>query len=563
MVRFIKAAALFASAISATEQPKTVAYSTPQVPEGAHLFESFDAGIPASFVKTSGNKQDEDGGKYSGEIVAEAAQSNALEGDLSMVLKSKAKHHGIAANLAQPFSFVDEDTFVMQYEVNFQDGIECGGAYVKLLSDEEGLDLSNFDDKTRFTFMFGPDKCSSDYKLHFIYNYKNPSGEFEEKHLKTKPKADVLKPAYTDAKPHLFRLVVNKDSTFVVSMDSKVVSSGSLLGDLEPSINPPAEIVDETDSKPEDWDDREMIADPDAVKPDDWDESAPKQIVDENAKMPSDWREDLEALMDDPEAVMPEDWDEEMDGEYVPAQIDNPECKGISGCGVWEPPMIKNPAYKGKWAPKKIKNPAYKGVWKPRMIANPDYFEDASPFSSAVNIKAMAVEVWTMSKDILFDNFYIGNSVADADKIVAATFIKKQQQAKLNEPSLMEKTMKAAEENKTVVYVITAILGIPVLYILYKMMFKKKVEEAKEEEEEEKAPEAEYDMVDEEEEEETKEATEENEEIGAGDSKIEQSEDEKPKKADSESDAEESSDDEPEPESKPALRQRKTRTRAD
>lgn len=558
MVRFVRAAAILASAISASEQPKTVAYNTPQVPEGAHLFESFDAGIPASFVKTSGNKQDEDGGKYSGEIVAEAALSNALEGDLSMVLKSKAKHHGIAANLAQPFSFVDEEAFVMQYEVNFQDGIECGGAYVKLLSDEEGLDLSNFDDKTKFTFMFGPDKCSSDYKLHFIYNYKNPSGEFEEKHLKTKPKADVLKPAYTDAKPHLFRLVVNKDSTFEVSMDKKIVSSGSLLTDMDPSINPPAEIVDESDSKPEDWDDREMISDPDAVKPEDWDESAPKQIVDESAKMPSSWREDLEPLMDDPEAIMPEDWDEEMDGEYVPPQVDNPECKGI-GCGAWEPPMIKNPAYKGKWAAKKIKNPAYKGVWKARMIANPDYFEDASPFSSAVNIKAMAVEVWTMSKDILFDNFYLGNSVLDADAIAAATFSKKVEQAKLNEPSLMEKTMKAAEENKTVVYVITAILGIPVLYILYKMLFKKKVEDVKEEEEEEKAPEAEYDMVDEEEE---NEAEEETEEIGAGDSKIEESAEES-KKVESESENEESdSDDEPEPETK-TLRQRKTRTRAD
>merc|ERR1739847_222591 len=174
-----------------------------------------------------------------------------------------------------------------------------------------------------------------------------------------------------------------------------------------------------------------------------------------------------------------------------------------------------------------------------------------------------------MSKDILFDNFYIGNSLSDADKIVAATFAKKIEQAKLNEPSLMEKTMKAAEENKTIVYVITAILGIPVLYILYKMLFKKKAEEVKEEEEEEKAPEAEYDMVDDEEEEEENEVAEENEEIGAGDSKIEEKSesDEKPKKEseseeEDDDDDEESSDDEPVRETN-NLRQRKTRTRAD
>lgn len=29
----------------------------------------------------------------------------------------------------------------IRYEVNFQDGIDCGGAYIKLLSDSPNLDL--------------------------------------------------------------------------------------------------------------------------------------------------------------------------------------------------------------------------------------------------------------------------------------------------------------------------------------------------------------------------------------------------------------------------------------
>lgn len=37
--------------------------------------------------------------------------------------------------------------------------------------------------------------------------------------------------------------------------------------DLTPSINPPKEIDDPTDSKPSDWVDEEMITDPDAKKP--------------------------------------------------------------------------------------------------------------------------------------------------------------------------------------------------------------------------------------------------------------------------------------------------------
>ena len=50
--------------IFAEKELKKVEYSTPEVPAGAHLFESFDAGLPDSFIKTSGSKQDEDGEKY-------------------------------------------------------------------------------------------------------------------------------------------------------------------------------------------------------------------------------------------------------------------------------------------------------------------------------------------------------------------------------------------------------------------------------------------------------------------------------------------------------------------
>jgi calnexin len=40
-------------------------------------------------------------------------------------------------------------------------------------------------------------------------------------------------------------------------IDNKLINSGNLLEDMEPSIIPPKEIIDETDRKPNDWDDRE------------------------------------------------------------------------------------------------------------------------------------------------------------------------------------------------------------------------------------------------------------------------------------------------------------------
>merc|ERR1719162_2219695 len=74
--------------------------------------------------------------------------------------------------------------------------------------------------------------------------------------------------------------------------------------------------------------------------------------------------------------------------------------------GKWNPPTISNPKYKGKWSAPKVDNPAYKGVWKPRQIANPDYFEDKAP-CILPKIDSVGIDIWTMQKGILFDNFVI------------------------------------------------------------------------------------------------------------------------------------------------------------
>lgn len=85
------------------------------------------------------------------------------------MLKSKARHAAVAAELSEPFYFKDKP-LVVQYEVNFQEGQECGGAYLKLLTLAPGHeDLKKFHDKTPYTIMFGPDKCGNDHK---VYNIK-------------------------------------------------------------------------------------------------------------------------------------------------------------------------------------------------------------------------------------------------------------------------------------------------------------------------------------------------------------------------------------------------------
>lgn len=53
--------------------------------------------------------------------------------------------------------------------------------------------------------------------------------------------------------------------------------------DFTPSVNPPKEIDDPKETKPEDWVDEAKIVDPEATKPEDWDEEAPREILDESA----------------------------------------------------------------------------------------------------------------------------------------------------------------------------------------------------------------------------------------------------------------------------------------
>jgi calnexin len=77
-----------------------------------------------------------------------------------------------------------------------QNPIECGGAYLKLLTHQKDdkFDPEKFDDKTPYTIMFGPDKCGATNKVHFIFRHKHPkTGQYEEKHLKTTPMARITK----------------------------------------------------------------------------------------------------------------------------------------------------------------------------------------------------------------------------------------------------------------------------------------------------------------------------------------------------------------------------------
>lgn len=289
--------------------------------------------------------------------------------------------------------------------------------------------------------MFGPDKCGSTNKVHLIIRHKSPlTGKIEEKHLKTPPaiKDDDLTHVYT-------AILYPGNSSYAVLIDGVEKKSGSLFEDFEPPFNPPKEISDPDDSKPEDWVDEARIPDPTASKPDDWDEDAPMMMDDEDAEKPEGWLDDEADEIDDLEAAKPEDWDDEEDGDWEPPKISNPKCADAPGCGEWKRPQKPNPDYKGKWSAPMIDNPAYKGVWKPRDIPNPDYYEDSEPLSHIGSVGAVAVEIWTMDEGYFFDNVVVSNSVQEAAEIRSKTWGPKHE---VEEAAAAEKKAKEEEEEK-------------------------------------------------------------------------------------------------------------------
>jgi calnexin len=382
----------------------TVAYVAPST-DGLHWVETFDGDVWSRWANSKVEK-------YNGAFKVEKRKTEALTGDVGLLVPDEAKHYGIAATFP-PLEGQSGVPFMVQFEVRFQDSLSCGGSYLKLY-DSEGKEASEFKDDTRYVIMFGPDKCGSTDKVHFILQHKNPkSGAWEEKHCKDPPSVP------NDSNTHLYGLVIKPDNSFEIMVDGEVKTSGNLLTSMQPPVNPPKEIDDPTDSKPEDWVENKKMDDPTASKPDDWDEDAPMQIVDPKAEKPAGWLDDAELKIADPAAKKPEDWDEDEDGEWEAPIIDNPACK--VGCGKWEPPRISNPAYKGKWHAPMIDNPAYIGVWKARQIANPDYFEDETP-ALLPTISAVGIDIWTMSKGIIFDNILVATDAKKASAFADQTF---------------------------------------------------------------------------------------------------------------------------------------------
>jgi calnexin len=248
--------------------------------------------------------------KYKDQPIMIAPASNPILGfeeDKGLKLTQEMKYYAFGAKFAQPLETkLNTDDVVIQYEVKLEEGLACGGAYVKLPRATPDLDMTLINNDTPYSIMFGPDKCGNNNKVHFILQFQNPiTLEWEEKHF------NETISVKNDKKVHLYTLVLSADNSFDILVDSHSAKKGNLLTHMVPPINPPLTIPDTADSKPLTWVDAAEIEDPSVEKPADWDEEAPRKIPDLKAVKPVGWADDAPEKISDPEAQKPGDWDDE------------------------------------------------------------------------------------------------------------------------------------------------------------------------------------------------------------------------------------------------------------
>lgn len=179
--------------------------------------------------------------------------------------------------------------FVVQFSAKNEQGLNCGGAYIKLLSGE--VDVEKFSGQTPYKIMFGPDVCGATRRVHVILE-RDGQGRMIKKQI------DFT----NDSLTHMYTLILSQPSqTYRVLIDGAEVAAGSVLEDFEDMTAQPAQIPDPNAVKPANWVDEAQIPDPSDSKPEDWDEN--------------------------------EEWN--------PRLMENPEYKG-----EWSAPLIANPDFK-------------------------------------------------------------------------------------------------------------------------------------------------------------------------------------------------------------------------
>ena len=157
-----------------------------------------------------------------------------LDCDKALITENPASHYGIATLFDKPIDVTEKD-LIVQYEVRFQRGLECGGAYIKLLRNGEIASAEDLTSSTPYVLMFGPDFCGPTNLVQVIIPHYNPvSKEWSEKRLRGGPRI------VHDNLTHLYTLIIRRDDSIEILIDQINKFTGDLKTDFDPPFSSPA-----------------------------------------------------------------------------------------------------------------------------------------------------------------------------------------------------------------------------------------------------------------------------------------------------------------------------------
>jgi len=222
---FFRAACLTAALARCSSAQENETFTKPYVPpstEGLHWVETFDGDVFSRWYHSIDDR-------YSGMFKLAKRDQEALTGDVGLLMPDAARHYGIAAKFP-PIVGDGEAPFVLQFEVKFQEKLDCGGAYVKLFNADDIEDEKDFNHNTPYTIMFGPDKCGDRSLIQFRYARRSATGELYDSATKDPG------PVPRDNKTHLFKLVVHPNNSYFISTDGNRGVRGDLTQTMEPAL---------------------------------------------------------------------------------------------------------------------------------------------------------------------------------------------------------------------------------------------------------------------------------------------------------------------------------------
>jgi hypothetical protein len=193
---------------------------------------------------------------YTGEWKVELISTS--DDEKMLFTKSRSSHYGISAQFPRRLHLTNK-SLVLQYELRAEEGLDYGGAYIKLFAGDSFFP-ETLSKSTPYVVMFGPDRSAGSNKIHFIFHYQDrTTGTTRESHMRENP------PMIADKLTHLYSLIVRPDNSFEILIDCQLVRWGSLASDFDPPVIA-TELFDE--------DVPEMIPDPEIERPADWDDLA-------------------------------------------------------------------------------------------------------------------------------------------------------------------------------------------------------------------------------------------------------------------------------------------------